>query len=62
MPSPPHQPNITKDERAAIKPLKKNDSILIMGADKGRSTVVLDKDNYEEKVHKMLQDEKTYEV
>ena len=33
---------------------------MIMGADKGRSTVtvVLNKENYEEKVHKMLQDEK----
>ena len=58
----PPKSNISKDERAAIKSLKKKDSILIMGADKGRSTVVLDKDNYEEKVHKMLQDEKTYEV
>ena len=33
-----------------------------MCADKGRSTVVLNKDNYEEKVHKMLQDEETYKV
>ncbi|XP_072014850.1 uncharacterized protein [Amphiura filiformis] len=33
-----------------------------MGADKGRSTVVLDKVNYEEKVHEMLKDEKTYET
>ena len=33
-----------------------------MGAKKGRSTVVLDEENHEEKVHKMLQDEKTYEV
>ena len=33
-----------------------------MGADKGRSTVVLDKDDYEDKVHKMLQHEKNFEV
>ncbi|XP_072017194.1 uncharacterized protein [Amphiura filiformis] len=32
-----------------------------MGADKGRSTVVLDKVDYEEKVHEMLKDERTYE-
>ncbi|XP_072046597.1 uncharacterized protein [Amphiura filiformis] len=32
-----------------------------MGADKGRSTVVLDKVDYEEKVHDMLKDERTYE-
>ena len=58
----PSKSNISKEERAAIKSLKKKDSIMIMNADKGRSTVVLDKENYEEKVHKMLQDEKTYEV
>ena len=58
----PPKSNISKEERAAIKSLKKKDTIMIMGADKGRSTVVLDKENYEDKVHKMLQDEKTYEI
>ena len=57
----PPQSNITKEERLAINSLKKNDSILIMGADKGRSTVVLDKVDYDEKVHEMLKDERTYE-
>ena len=58
----PPQSNVSKEERAAIKSLKKNDDILIMGADKGRSTVVLDKSDYETKVHEMLKDEKTYET
>ena len=43
------------------RPLK-NEDILILPADKGRSTVVLDKDDYENKVKQMLSDEKTYEV
>ncbi|XP_072039537.1 uncharacterized protein [Amphiura filiformis] len=33
-----------------------------MGTDKGRSTVVIDKKDYEEKVHEMLKDDKTYET
>ena len=32
-----------------------------MGADKGRSTIITAKDEYEEKVKNMLSDDKTYE-
>ncbi|XP_072037656.1 uncharacterized protein [Amphiura filiformis] len=53
--------NITKDERKAIKDLKKVEDIIILPADKGKSTVVLDKAEYEEKVTTMLGDKKTYE-
>ncbi|XP_072019515.1 uncharacterized protein [Amphiura filiformis] len=53
--------NITKEERKAIKDLKKVDDIIILPADKGKSTVVLDKAEYEEKVTTMLGDKKTYE-
>ncbi|XP_072041086.1 uncharacterized protein [Amphiura filiformis] len=53
--------NITKDERKAIKDLKKAENIIILPADKGKSTVVLDKVEYEEKVTTMLDDKKTYE-
>ena len=52
---------ITKEERQAIKELKKVEEILILLADKGKATVVLDKDEYEEKVTTMLGDKKTYE-
>ena len=41
-------PNITPTERQALKDLKKDDSIVIVPADKGRSTVILNKD-YEQK-------------
>ena len=59
--SKPPKSNITKDERQAIKELNKNESIIILPADKGRATVVLDKYDYEKKVHSMLGDTKTYE-
>jgi hypothetical protein len=57
---PPEQ-NVTKEERKAIKDLKKVEDIIILPADKGKSTVVLDKDKYEAQVTTMLGDKKTYE-
>ena len=51
--------NVTKEERKAIKELQKVDSILILPADKGRSTVILDKCEYDKKVTTMLADTKT---
>ena len=57
---PPCQ-NVTKEERKAIKDLKKADDIIILPADKGKATVVLDKDEYQRKVNSMLEDTKTYE-
>ncbi|XP_072022566.1 uncharacterized protein [Amphiura filiformis] len=53
--------NISYDERKALKELQKEKSLIIMGADKGRSTVVTSKDSYEEKVNSLLSDERTYE-
>ncbi|XP_072044077.1 uncharacterized protein [Amphiura filiformis] len=54
-------PNISYDERKALRELQKDQSLIIMGADKGRSTVVTEKDTYEEKVKNMLSDTRTYE-
>ncbi|XP_072030495.1 uncharacterized protein [Amphiura filiformis] len=53
--------NLSKDEKIALKDLRKEDTILILPADKGKSTVVLDKEDYEEKVNIMLNDDKTKE-
>ncbi|XP_072048616.1 uncharacterized protein [Amphiura filiformis] len=53
--------NLSKDEKRALQDLKKDENIMILPADKGKSTVVLDKDTYEEKVNNMLNDEKTYQ-
>ena len=57
----PPKSNLSKDERQAIKELKKIDNIMILPADKGRATVVMDKEEYEQKVTTMLSDKKTYE-
>ncbi len=43
-----------------MKGLKADDSIIILPADKGRSTVVLNKSDYIEKAQKLLNDESTY--
>ena len=52
--------NITKEERQAISELKKEDSIIILPADKGKATVVMQSEEYEQKLTDMLSDEKTY--
>ncbi len=57
----PTSSNITKGERQALNTLKKQKEIMIIGADKGKATVVMDIEEYESKVSSMLADEKTYE-
>ena len=47
-----------KEERAALKYLGKDRSILIHPADNGKATVVMDKEEYEMKVRYMLVDER----
>ena len=56
---PPKQ-NLCKEEKSAITELKSHDDIVIMNADKGNCTVVLDKTEYQEKISIVLQDLKTY--
>jgi valyl-tRNA synthetase len=38
--------NLTSDEKNAVKSLKEDDSIVIVPADKGRTTVVIDRTEY----------------
>lgn len=58
----PPTPNISKEESRALDKLRKESSIQILPADKGRATVVMEsKEEYETKVTDMLKDEKTYE-
>ncbi|XP_019643892.1 PREDICTED: uncharacterized protein LOC109484960 [Branchiostoma belcheri] len=47
----PPKPNITKQEREALKELKKEKDLLILPADKGKAAVVMDRTDYEEKRH-----------
>lgn len=45
----PPQQNITKGEQKAIKTLNQDKSVIILRADKGNSTVVMDSTEYEDK-------------
>ena len=49
----------TKEKRS--KSWKKEESILILPADKGKATVIIDASEYEDKINEMLSDERTYE-
>ena len=56
----PATSNITREEREAVKELKRDDRIIFLPADKGNATVVLNKPDYNEQVTAILQDTKTY--
>ena len=57
----PPRSNISREERKALVDLKKEESVLILPADKGKATVIMEVSNYEQKLSEMLFDEKTYE-
>ena len=54
--------NLTKDERQALKRLKTDENIVILPADKGRVTVVMDKTDYYDKMDALVNDKQTYQV
>uniref|UniRef100_A0A3B3HLM2 Reverse transcriptase domain-containing protein n=1 Tax=Oryzias latipes TaxID=8090 RepID=A0A3B3HLM2_ORYLA len=54
--------NITKKEMAAIHNLKNNREITILPVDKGRTTVILDTEQYEKQMDEILHDRNTYEA
>nr|VZI36669.1 unnamed protein product [Spirometra erinaceieuropaei] len=57
-----HKPraNITRTEQDALKKLRADTSIVVLPADKGRSTVVLDKADYIQKANTLLDDRQAY--
>nr|VZI38971.1 unnamed protein product [Spirometra erinaceieuropaei] len=57
-----HKPRtiITRAEQDALKKLKVDTSIVILPADKGRSTVVLGKTDYSQKANNLLDDRQAY--
>ena len=59
--SKPPASNISKSEFQALQNLKKDDSITILPADKGRATVLLNTKDYEDKIDLLLSDTNTYE-
>lgn len=50
----PPESNLTTEERLALKELKQDESILVLTADKGNATVVLDTEDYKQKMHTLL--------
>ena len=52
--------NITKEEEIALKELLSDDTIVIRQTDKGSGVVVLDREDYIEKLNAELKDSKTY--
>nr|VZI46870.1 unnamed protein product [Spirometra erinaceieuropaei] len=57
-----HKPRatITKAEQSALKTLRADTSIVILPADKGRSTVLMDKADYIQKANALLEDRQAY--
>ena len=54
-------PNITKEEREAIKTLKEDNTRVVLTADKGVVMVVMDKSSYVNKCMTLLQDTNVYQ-
>ena len=50
----PPKPNITKEQQDALKSLKQDKSIMVLPADKGRASVVLDADTYHAKMSALI--------
>ncbi|XP_039189356.1 uncharacterized protein LOC120303718 [Crotalus tigris] len=53
---------LSRDETQALRQLKRDDSIVILPADKGRMTVVMDKTLYTTKALKLLNDRTAYRI
>ena len=51
----PPKPNITKEERDALKSLKEDNTIMILSVEKGRVSVVLDTDTYHAKTSALIE-------
>ena len=58
---PPPRNNITGEEDKALRDLAKDKSVTILPADKGRAVVVMNTNDYIDKINNLLNDEKTYQ-
>ena len=54
--------NLTPDGQKVLKRLKTDENIVILTADKGRATVVMDKTDYNGKMDSLVNYKQTYEV
>ena len=53
------QNNLSPEARQALMGIRNDDSTVISKADKGNCTVIMDKEEYEKKMYKLLDDDKT---
>ena len=58
----PPQSNSTKDETESLQKLQGHDDIIVLSADKGNCTVVMDKSDYDSKLMVLLNDSATYKI
>ena len=56
------RPNLSKDEKVALKDLSKRDDIIITNAGKGGAVVIMDVNDYIREAKRQLCDSKTYKV
>ena len=56
----PSKMNITEPEMRSLKRLRKDESIVVLPADKGKALLVMDKEEYIRKMEEKLSDETTY--
>ncbi|XP_045454291.1 uncharacterized protein LOC123663667 [Melitaea cinxia] len=56
----PPRPNVTVSELAALKELRRDQNIIVLKADKGNATVVLNTTDYDNKISNLLSDDNTY--
>ena len=54
------KPNLSSEDFKALKGLAKRDNLVITREDNGNCTVILDKNDYEEKILKLLADDNTH--
>ena len=54
--------NITSQEAQALRDLSQGESILVLPADKGKATVVMNRADYDDKIDQMLKDENMYQL
>ena len=59
---PPSHKNLSADEKKTLQDLKKDETRILMKAEKGNCFVVLDKCDYDSKMDSLLSDRNTYEL
>ena len=57
---PPTNCNLSLQQKLALKSLRRDNSIIIIPADKGKAVVVMDSDEYTNKINELLSDKETY--